>query len=129
MPCHRLLSAVFGALVALALTALTAPIASAAPLSVRLMSGLPSPQRVGTVLALVPHLENNQPGMHVFRYSVSVDGGAFHLIRDFSQQRELVWAPALYEHDARVRVTVRNNATHDTAEAELPFRIVSRVTS
>ena len=125
MPRHHTHSVVLGALLALALAA---PVAAAAPLSVRLLSGLPSPQRVGTVVALVPHLENLQPGMYVFRYSVSVDGGAFHVVRDYSQQREFIWAPALHEHDARVRVTVRNNATKETAEAELPFRIVSRVT-
>jgi hypothetical protein len=65
--------------------------------------------------------------MHVYRYSVSVDNGPFQILRDFSQQQEFIWAPALYEHDARVRVTVRNNTTSNTAEAELPFRIVSRV--
>jgi hypothetical protein len=74
-------------------------------------------------------VENPARGVHVFRYSVSVDGGPFRVLRDFSQQQEFVWAPALYEHDARVRVTVRNNATKDIAEAEVPFRIVSRVKS
>jgi hypothetical protein len=79
------------------------------------------------VVALVPHVDNPARGMHVFRYSVSVDGGPFHVIRDFSQQQEFIWVPALYEHDARVSLTVRNNATKETARAELPFRVVSRV--
>ena len=48
--------------------------------------------------------------MHVFRYSASVDGGPFHIIRDFTQQRDFIWSPALYEHDAKLRVTVRNKA-------------------
>jgi hypothetical protein len=65
--------------------------------------------------------------MHVVRYSVSVDRGAFRIVRDFSQQREFSWSPPLYEHEARLKVTVRNNATKDTAESEIPFRIVSRV--
>src|ERR1700674_2468909 len=101
--------------------------ASGAALSVRLVPSMPSPQPVGTVIGLVPRVENAATGMHVFRYSVSVDGGPLHIVRDFSQQRDFVWRPQLYEHDASVRLTVRNNVTKETAEAELPFRIVSRI--
>lgn len=96
-------------------------------LAVRLFATASSPQPVGVAVGLTPRLENPAAGMHVFRYSASVSGGPFRIIRDFSQQADFVWAPALYEHEARVRVTVRNNGTKDTAEAELPFRIVSRV--
>jgi hypothetical protein len=122
MPGHRMT-----AFAASAILILTVSIASAAPLGVRLASGLPSPQPVGTSVSLVPQVENPERGMHVFRYSVSEDGGPFRIIRDFSQQQEFVWAPALYEHQARVRLTVRNNATGSTAETDLPFRIASRV--
>src|SRR5438067_3457939 len=101
--------------------------ASGAALSVRLLSSMPSPQPVGTVIGLFPRVENAAAGMQVFRYSVSVDGGPLHVVRDFSQQKEFVWRPQLYEHDATVHVTVRNNVTKETAEAELPFRIVSRI--
>ena len=129
-PMNRSLVRRLSAVVAgFAAVALTWPADSAAPLSVRLMAGLPSPQPVGTVVSLVPRVENAERGTHVFRYSVSVDNGPFQILRDFSQQQEFVWAPALYEHDARVRLTVRNNATNSSAEAELPFRVVSRVKS
>jgi hypothetical protein len=50
-----------------------------------------------------------------------------HIIRDFSQQRDFVWRPPLYEHEAGLRVTVRNNRTKDTAEGNLAFRTVSRI--
>ena len=76
---------------------------------------------------MVPRVENMTKGIYVYRYSVGMDGGPFRIIRDFSQQREFVWSPALREHEAKVRVTVRNNESKDTAEAEVPFRIVSRV--
>src|SRR5215216_4901209 len=85
--------------------------AAGAPMTVRLLTSMPSPQPVGTVLGLVPHVENTAQGMLVFRYSISVDGDPLHIIRDFSQQRDFVWRPPLYEHDANVHVTVRNNAT------------------
>ena len=96
------------------------------PLTVRLLSTLQSPQPVGTPIGLSPRLENVAKGMLNFRYEVSVNGGPFHIVRDFSQDRDLAWAPALYEHRAAIRVTVRNNETKETAHAELPFEIVPR---
>lgn len=101
--------------------------ASAAPLSVRLVSNLPAPQPVGTVVGLMPRVENATPGMYVYRYSVSVDNGPFRVVRDFSQAFNFEWAPELYKQDAVVRVAVRNNKTKETADGELPFRITSRV--
>ncbi|HLY18152.1 MAG TPA: aryl-sulfate sulfotransferase [Bryobacteraceae bacterium] len=97
------------------------------PLKVTLLSNLPSPQPVGTAISLVPRLKNSTRATYVAQYSVSVDGGAFHMIRDFSQDMIFTWAPELYDHQARVRVTVRDNDTMKTAAAELPFQMVSRV--
>ena len=97
------------------------------PLTVTLLPNLPSPQKVGTIITLVPRLKNSTHATYVAQYSVSVDGGAFHMIRDFSQDMMFTWSPELYEHEARVRVVVRDNDTMKTATAELPFRIVSRI--
>jgi len=102
-------------------------VASAEPLTVILVPNLPSPQPVGTIITLLPRLKNSTHATHVTQYSVSVDGGAFHMIRDFSQDMLFTWSPELYEHEARVRVTVRDNDTMKTAAAELPFRIASRI--
>jgi hypothetical protein len=100
----------------------------ASPPAVRLLSSLPSPQPAGTLINLMARVDNSPPqGKHAYRYSVSVDGGAFRIVRDFSQQEFFVWSPALYEHEARVRVTVRNNQSKESADSELPFRVVSRV--
>ena len=65
--------------------------------------------------------------MLVFRYSASVNGGPFHIIRDFSQQRDFAWSPELYEHAATIRVTARNNESKETAEDEMRFQIGSRI--
>jgi arylsulfate sulfotransferase len=97
------------------------------PLKVTLLSNLPSPQPVGTMITLVPRLANSTHATYVALYSVSVDGGAFHMIRDFSQDMPFTWSPELYEHEARVRLTVRDNDTMQTVAAELPFRMVSRI--
>lgn len=101
--------------------------AYAAPPAIRLESSVPSPQPVGTVIGLVPRVDKVSPAMYTYRYAVSTAGGPFRIIRDFSQQADFAWRPELYEHQARVRVTVRNNGTKETADAELPFQIVSRV--
>lgn len=99
---------------------------SAPPLTVQLISSLASPQPVGTPIGLSSQLANVSKGIHVVRYEVSVNGGAFHIVRDFSQQRDFAWAPALYEHKATMRVTARNNETKETAVSEAHFEIVPR---
>ena len=98
-----------------------------APLAVHLRSTLPSPQPVGTAIGLTPRIENVAEGMHVFQYSVRVNSGPFRVVRDFSQRRDFAWTPELFEHDATVRVTVRNNKTKETADDEMRFRVVPRV--
>ncbi len=92
-----------------------------------LLPSLRSPQPVGTAVGLLPRVNPASRSVRVYRYSVSADGGPFHVIRDFSQQEYFAWSPALYEHDARVRLTVRDNATKETAQAELPYRTSSRI--
>src|SRR5580704_17799483 len=100
---------------------------AAAPLGLHLHSTLLSPQPVGVSIGLTPRLENLSKGMLVFRYSASVNGGPFHIIRDFSQQPDFTWAPELYEHAATIRVTARNNESKETAEDEMRFEVTSRV--
>jgi arylsulfate sulfotransferase len=124
--CHNahIVKRLFVSALALGLTAFAA---NDEPLTVTLLPNVPSPQKVGTIVTLVPRLKNSTHATYVAQYSVSVDGGAFHMIRDFSQDMLFTWSPELYEHEARVRVTVRDNDTMKTATAELPFRIVSRI--
>ncbi len=96
---------------------------------VHMQSSLPSPQPVGTPIGLTswPGLESLTRDMFVFQYSVSVNGGPFRIVRDFSQQDSFAWAPELFEQTAKIRVVVRNNATKATGQTELPFQIVSRI--
>lgn len=110
---------------ALLITVVTAVIASAIP--VRLTTDVPSPQRVGAVVGLLPRIQPTGPGLYNFRYMVSVNRGPFRVVRDFSQDPTFSWSPELYEHEARVRVTVRVGA--DTSDAEIPFAIVPRAKS
>jgi arylsulfate sulfotransferase len=103
-----------------------AAVYAAPALSVRLVSNVPSPQPVGTVVGLIPRLENAGPAKYAYKYSVSTNGGPFRVLRDFSQQPDFAWAPELYAQEAKIRVTVRKNGT-ETMDAELPFRITPRV--
>ncbi len=100
--------------------------------TVRLLPALSSPQPVGTVIGLtaIPKEEGDPIKVWeklTFRYSVSVDGGPFHVVRDFVRNPTFAWRPELYEQEARVKVTVKNIDTKQTGEADLAFRIISRV--
>src|SRR5947209_10933143 len=108
------------------LAALAAGMAAAA-IPVQLATSLPSPQPVGTVIGLLPRLSPPGPGLYNFRYMVSVNGGPFRMVRDFSQDPTFFWSPELYEHQARIRVTVR--LAKETSDAEIPFAIVPRAKS
>jgi hypothetical protein len=102
--------------------------ATEVPITVQLLTSVASPQPVGTPIGLTSSigLESLSRDMFVFQYSVSVNGGPFRIVRDFSQPPSFVWTPDLFEQTATVRVRVRNNETKATGQAEVPFQIVSR---
>jgi hypothetical protein len=113
------------------LAALLSAVAWCAP-NVRVLTNLPSPQTVGTVVGItaIPKFEGEWLKLIDqlrFRYSVSVDGSRFRVIHDFSKRNAISWRPELYEHNARIKVTVRNVETKQEGEAEIPFRILARV--
>ena len=107
-------------------------VAETPPLSVRLQSTLPSPQPVGTPIGFtgLPALAGpNARDTVVFQYSVSVNGGPFHVVHDYSQQFAFAWTPDLFEQNVTVRVKVRDDDTKATGQAEMPFQFVSRIKS
>jgi len=103
--------------------------AAETPLTVQLRSTLASPQPVGTPIGLTALPQGHPPGREtfVFQYSVSVNGGPFHVVHDYSQQFAFAWTPDLFEQSATIRVKVRDNDTKATGQAEMPFQFVSRV--
>jgi arylsulfate sulfotransferase len=101
--------------------------AAADPFTVKLLSTASTPQPVGTSIGLTPLVEGGAPTGYVYRYSVSENGGPFHIVRDFTQFPTFAWTPSLYEHEARVRLTVRDKSSA-TADAEATFRITPRAT-
>ena len=100
------------------------------PLSVQLQSTLPSPQPVGTPIGLTAMPQEAGPkarDTYVFQYSVSVNGGPFRIVHDYSQQFAFAWTPDLFEQNVTIRVKVRDDDAKTSAEAEIPFQFVSRV--
>jgi hypothetical protein len=100
--------------------------------TVRVLTTVPSPQPVGTVIGLTAVPKEEGDPMKVgqalrFRFSVSADGSDFRIVRDYSSRNVFAWRPELYDHEARVKVTVLNTESKETGEVELPFRVVSRV--
>jgi len=101
---------------------------------VQLVSTLPSPQTVGTLIGLearptVDGDPDKQMQFLQYRFSVSVDGAPFRLLSDFNGGNAFVWRPDLYEHEARVKVTMRNTKSKESFDSELPFRIQPRATA
>jgi len=99
------------------------------PITVHMQTSLPSPQPVGTPIGLTSSIgmESLSKDMYVYQYSVSVNGGPFLIVKDFSQEYAFAWTPELFEQAATIRVKVRNNETKATGETDLPFQFVSRV--
>src|SRR5215472_21192 len=107
--------------------------------SVTLVSSLPSPQPVGTVIMLearptVDGDPDKQTRFLQYRFTVSVDGAPFRILSDFSRDSGFAWRPDLFEHEARIKVTMRNtdpkqkDIAKETVESELLFRILPRAT-
>jgi arylsulfate sulfotransferase len=100
------------------------------PLSVRLVSTLPSPQPVGTPIGFTAQPSAVGPSVRDrfnFQYSASVNGGSFHIVRDYSQDFTFAWTPDLFEQNVTIRVKVRDDDAKTTAQAEMSFQFVSRV--
>jgi arylsulfate sulfotransferase len=104
--------------------------AAETPVPVRLQSNLPSPQPVGTPIGLttLPSvLGPSYRNLQVFQYSVSVNGGPFRVVRDYSQNNTFVWTPELFEQNVTIRVKSRDDDAKTSVQAEIPFQVVSRV--
>ena len=102
----------------------------AAP-SIQIFTDRTSPQPVGTVIGVSAMAKDEgEPDKYLpllrYRFSVAGQAGTFRVIHDFSRGSEFAWQPELYEHDARLKVTVFNTKTKQTGETEVPFHITPR---
>jgi len=101
--------------------------------SVQISTDRSSPQPVGTVIGISAvakdegQREKYAPLLR-YRFSVAGGDGRFHIVHDFGRQSAFAWQPELFEHEARIKVTVLNTKTKQTSEAEMPFLITPRAT-
>lgn len=98
----------------------------AAPMKTHIVTDVPSPQPVGTVIGLTARVDGGEKGSLAFRFDASENGGPFVLLSDYSREATFAWAPGLYEHESKVRVTVLNQETKETSAADLDFRMTPR---
>src|ERR1051326_8556043 len=92
--------------------------------TVQILTDRPSPQAVGTVIGISAiGKDEGEPEKYLpllqYRFSVADQPNTFHILRDFSRQSEFAWRPELYEHEARLKVTVLNTKTKQTSDTEL----------
>lgn len=99
--------------------------ALAAP-QVQLTPSLPSPQLTGTTVNLVASGSDSDPGLLTYRYSVAYRG-ALHVVRDYSQDNSFAWSGIVSDGLYLVQVTVRNNATGQTAKKSQLFQFSPRI--
>lgn len=128
--CANLLDTVPHRLVLPLLIAAVSVCVAETPLAVTLQSTLPSPQPVGTPIGLTALPSVVGPAFRdtfVFQYSVSVNGGPFRIVHDYSQQFAFAWTPDLFEQNVTIRVKVRDDDAKTSAQAEMPFQFVSRI--
>jgi hypothetical protein len=101
--------------------------------SVQIFTDRTSPQPVGTIIGVsAVGKDEGDPDKYMqllrYRFSVAEVGDKFRIVRDFTGNSELAWRPELYEHDARLKVTILNTKTKETADEVISFRINPRVT-
>jgi len=114
------------------LSCLVAATAVAGPApTVQIFTDRTSPQPVGTVIGVsAVGKDEGEPEKYMpllrYRFSVAEQGDTFRIVSDFNQNSEFAWRPELYEHDARLKVTVLNTKTKLTTDQEITFRIDPR---
>lgn len=102
------------------------PLHASAAIQVQLLASRRPPQIVGTTVPLTAIASDSNQGTLTYRYSIS-HGGVTRIVRDFSQDRSFDWGGVIVDGGYIAQVTVRNNATQETAQAALPFRFIPAV--
>jgi arylsulfate sulfotransferase len=96
-------------------------------MSVSLVPSLPAPAPVGTVITWSVIVLNPVPGTLWYRFSAHESGQDSHVVKDYGPDTTLDWTARDHEGLYAVEVSVRNNATGDTASGAATFQMQSRV--
>jgi hypothetical protein len=96
-------------------------------MSVSLVPTMSPPAPVGTVVRWSVNVLNPDPGTLWYRFSTHESGQDSHVIKDYGPDTTFDWTASNHEGLYVVEVSVRNNATGDTANDVAEFQMQSRV--
>ena len=89
---------------------------------------LPSPQPVGTLVAINASAVDTNLGPVTYRFEIAAPGStSFGLVRDFSLTDNYSWYPTTPEGDYQIRVTARDFLAGETSQVVIPFTLTSRI--
>ena len=105
---------------------LLAPLSRAA-INVQVSLSLPSPQPLGTLIALTLSATDSGPGPVNYRFEIAPPGSpTFQMTRDFSLTNTLNWFPWAAAGTYQVRVTARDNISGESDQQVVPFVLSPR---
>jgi arylsulfate sulfotransferase len=99
----------------------------ASAMSVTLVPSTLSPAPVGTVVTWRVIVLNPDPGTLWYRFSAHASGKDSRVVKDYGPDTTFDWTASNHEGLYVVEVSVRNNATGDTANDVAAFQMQSRV--
>ena len=108
-------------IIVLSLAAFALPALEA--LSVDLVPGFASPASVGTVVSWRANVTGDDGATLWYRFRARRSGSDFRIIRDFSPENTLDWAPIDYEGNYEIELSVRDVDTGEEATTIANYRL------
>jgi hypothetical protein len=99
-----------------------------ATITAKLTAQLPSPQLIGTPIALNFSATDSNPGPVTFRLELAFpQSSTFQLVSDFMQKPSFTWTPNSVEGLYQLRLTARDQITSETSQVVTSFNVASRI--
>lgn len=99
-----------------------------ASMQVHLATSLPSPQPVGTRIALTASATDNNSGPVTYKFEYAPPrSSVFRILRDFSVNNTFDWVPVISDGVYQLRVTSRDYLAGESAQGVVSYRLNSRV--
>ncbi len=99
-----------------------------AALTVQLAPSPASPQPVGTPVTWTATAQDGEAGSLDYQFSVADASGVYQVVQDYSETATMTWAPSTSEGVFSIQVIARNKTAGESATAQAPYTVVSRVT-
>ncbi len=86
-----------------------------------------SPQPVGAPITWTATAVDGEAGSLDYQFSVADSSGVYQVVQDYSELTTFTWAPSTSEGSFSMQVVARNKTAGETAQAQGPYTVVSRV--